>query len=303
MSYEGTWAASTNTPTLADGVGNAGEVYIASDAGTVNFGAGNITFAIGDWVIYNGAEWEKSVNSNAVVSVNGYTGVVSLDSDDISEGATNLYFLDSRAEDAAGNLVSNSSTIDGTYVANTSISFDIAGSSITNSHISNSAAIAYSKLNLASSIVNADVSNSAAIALSKLATVTASRVLVSDGSGLVSASSITSTTLGFLDVTSSVQTQLNTKVGYDLVAISTNTNAVAGKTYIVDTSGGAVSVTLPVPVLNAFVTVKDDGDAETFNVTVLPNAGETIDGAASDVIDSDFGSGTYVCDGNDWFKV
>lgn len=40
---------------------------------------------------------------------------------------------------------------------------------ITNTEISNSAAIAYSKLNLASSILNADVSNSAAIAYSKLA--------------------------------------------------------------------------------------------------------------------------------------
>lgn len=39
---------------------------------------------------------------------------------------------------------------------------------IVNNDVSNSAAIAYSKLNLASSIVNADVSNSAAIAYSKL---------------------------------------------------------------------------------------------------------------------------------------
>lgn len=39
---------------------------------------------------------------------------------------------------------------------------------------------------------------------------TASRVLVSDGSGKVAASSVTSTTLGYLDATSSVQTQLNT---------------------------------------------------------------------------------------------
>lgn len=76
MDYKGTWAASTNTPTLADGVGNAGDVYIASDAGTVNFGAGPITFAAGDWVIYDGAVWQKSVNSNAVASVNGMTGAV-----------------------------------------------------------------------------------------------------------------------------------------------------------------------------------------------------------------------------------
>lgn len=84
--------------------------------------------------------------------------------------------------------------------------------SIVNADISASAAIAYSKLNLSGSIVNADVSASAAIDYSKLAALTASRVLVSDGSGFVSASSVTSTTLGYFDATSSVQTQLDAKV-------------------------------------------------------------------------------------------
>ena len=41
MDYRGTWAASTNTPTLADGIGDPGDVYIASDSGTVDFGSGN----------------------------------------------------------------------------------------------------------------------------------------------------------------------------------------------------------------------------------------------------------------------
>ena len=91
MSYEGTWNANTNSPTLADGTGNAGDVYIVSVAGTQDLGSGNITFAVGDWVIYNGATWEKSVNSNAVVSVNGFTGVVVLDTDDVAEGSTNKY--------------------------------------------------------------------------------------------------------------------------------------------------------------------------------------------------------------------
>lgn len=93
MEYLGTWAASTNTPTLSDGVGNAGDVYIASDAGTVDFGSGGITFATGDWVIYNGATWEKSVNSNAVASVNGQTGAVVLDADDIDDAATTNKFV------------------------------------------------------------------------------------------------------------------------------------------------------------------------------------------------------------------
>lgn len=101
MTYEGVWNASTNSPTLADGVGDAGQVYRVSVAGTQDLGSGNISFDVGDYVIYNGSVWEKSDTTDAVASVNGQTGIVSLDSDDISEGSTNLYFTDARAKAAA----------------------------------------------------------------------------------------------------------------------------------------------------------------------------------------------------------
>lgn len=62
-------------------------------------------------------------------------------------------------------------------------------------------------------ITNAEISASAAIAFSKMAALTASRALTSDGSGVVSASSTTSTELGYVSgVTSSIQTQLNGKM-------------------------------------------------------------------------------------------
>ena len=61
-------------------------------------------------------------------------------------------------------------------------------------------------------VVNADISGSAAIAFSKMADLTASRALVSDGSGDVSVSAVTSTEVGYLDgVTSAIQTQLDAK--------------------------------------------------------------------------------------------
>ena len=66
--------------------------------------------------------------------------------------------------------------------------------------------------NTITNIENADIKASAAIALSKLAATTASRALVSDASGFVSASSVTSTELGYVSgVTSAIQTQLNAK--------------------------------------------------------------------------------------------
>jgi hypothetical protein len=53
--------------------------------------------------------------TDAVTSVNGQNGVVSLDSDDIAEGSTNLYFSDERAQDAVGTILTDSSSIDFTY--------------------------------------------------------------------------------------------------------------------------------------------------------------------------------------------
>jgi hypothetical protein len=63
----------------------------------------------------------------------------------------------------------------------------------------------------ASAVTNAKVSATAAIALSKLAALTASRATETDASGVVTASAITSTELGYLSgVTSAIQTQINT---------------------------------------------------------------------------------------------
>ena len=61
-SYLGSWDATTNTPTLANGTGSDRQYYYVIAAGTVDFGAGNIVFVVGDWVIYDGAagEWIKA---------------------------------------------------------------------------------------------------------------------------------------------------------------------------------------------------------------------------------------------------
>jgi hypothetical protein len=88
-------------------------------------------------------------------------------------------------------------------------------------------------LNTISNIDNNDIKAAAAIALNKLAATTASRVLVSDGSGFVSPSSVTTTTLGYLDATSSIQTQLNNKQPLDstLTALAAyNTNGILTQT-------------------------------------------------------------------------
>ena len=66
--------------------------------------------------------------------------------------------------------------------------------------------------NTITNIVNADIKSSAAIAFSKMADLTVSRALVSDGSGDVSVSAVTSTEVGYLDgVSSAIQTQIDSK--------------------------------------------------------------------------------------------
>jgi hypothetical protein len=74
------------TATFTDASGNAGDVYLASAAGSYNAGSGSITYAIGDWAVHNGSIFQKSLNSNAVVSVNGQTGVVTLTKSDVGLG-------------------------------------------------------------------------------------------------------------------------------------------------------------------------------------------------------------------------
>lgn len=94
-------------------------------------------------------------------------------------------------------------------ITNTGV-VSITGLAIVNADINAAANIAYSKLNLTGSILDADLAGS--IAHNKMAALTASRVMETDGSGYASASSVTSTELGYVSgVTSSIQTQLNTK--------------------------------------------------------------------------------------------
>ena len=50
--------------------------------------------------IYSGTAWVQFSTGGAVLSVNGQTGTVSLDTDDVTEGATNKYFSDTLARGA-----------------------------------------------------------------------------------------------------------------------------------------------------------------------------------------------------------
>jgi hypothetical protein len=87
LSYQGTWNASTNTPTLASGVGTKGYYYVVSVAGSTNLD-GITDWKVGDWAVYNGTAWQKVDNTDSVTSVNGYTGAVVLSYTDVGAPST-----------------------------------------------------------------------------------------------------------------------------------------------------------------------------------------------------------------------
>ena len=69
MEYQGTWNAATNTPTLTNGGAfNQGDVYLCNVAGTTNFGAGPISFIVGDSAIYSGSIWQRSGGATGSVT-------------------------------------------------------------------------------------------------------------------------------------------------------------------------------------------------------------------------------------------
>ena len=63
-SYQGTWNASTNTPTLTSSVGTQGYYYIVSVAGTTNLD-GNALWSVGDWAIFGNGKWERIAGSTS----------------------------------------------------------------------------------------------------------------------------------------------------------------------------------------------------------------------------------------------
>ena len=126
LSYQGTWDASTNNPTLTSSVGTKGYYYVVSVAGNTNLN-GITDWLVGDWAVYNGSIWQKVDNTETVTSVNGQTGAVVLTTTNVAEG-TNLYYTDTRAR------ASNS--------AGTGISYDSGTGVITNSAPDQTVAIA-----------------------------------------------------------------------------------------------------------------------------------------------------------------
>ena len=139
--YQGTWNASTNTPTLSSGVGTKGYYYKVSVAGTAAID-GNSQWNVGDTIIFDGSTWDKIDGiSNEVVSVAGLYGVIS------ASGLKSALAISSGDVSGLGALATQSSVnlasqaLSGAYTValnattNTSLSLPASGTLATTSQL------------------------------------------------------------------------------------------------------------------------------------------------------------------------
>jgi hypothetical protein len=165
LSYQGTWNASTNTPTLTSSTGTKGYYYVVSVAGSTNLD-GITDWLIGDWAVYNGTVWQKVDNTETVTSVNGQTGAVTLTTTNIAEG-TNEYFTTARARasvsagtgisyDSGTGVITNSSPSLGGTVTSVGLTSSAASLALTNTPITSSGNIGVNFAGLSSQYVRGD---------------------------------------------------------------------------------------------------------------------------------------------------
>lgn len=168
---------------------NAGAT--ANEFATLSGGTGlSVTFGVGTIALANTGV--TSIVAGTGISISGATGAVTVNS-------TITQYTDENAQDAVGAMVANSTKVSLTYVdATPSLTADI----------------------IAGSLVNADISNSAAIAFSKLATLTSGNVIY----GVANVA--TSTALNTIAVTALTGTsnQVNVSASVGSVTLSTPQN-------------------------------------------------------------------------------
>lgn len=104
LNYQTAWNAATNTPPLSTPEVN-GNWYFVSVSGTTNL-SGITSWEVGDKVVSNGLVWEKIITYEAVQSVAGKIGLVSLDKTDVglSLVSNNLQLNADGTNNMTGNL-------------------------------------------------------------------------------------------------------------------------------------------------------------------------------------------------------
>lgn len=182
LSYQGTWNANTNSPTLTSSVGTNGHYYVVSTAGSTNLD-GITDWQIGDWAIFNGTVWQKIDNSDAVVSVNGQTGVVVLNAANVGAAANTVNIIAGTGLAGGGNLTANV-TLD---LSNTAVAPGTYGSA---SEVSQVTIDAQGRVTSAANVSIA-IANSAVSGLGTMSTQDANNVNITGGSATLANVTVT----------------------------------------------------------------------------------------------------------------
>lgn len=189
------------------------------------------------------------------------------------------------------NTINNAKILDATLTdAKVSATAAIAYSklnlanSIVNADINTSAAIAYSKLNLTGNITNADIAPTANIAYSKLANLTGSTgaVLIQDGSAKVTASGIASSNL-FLADGSVLATGTFNLNSHSIINLATpvGPNDAASKSYVDNVAQGLSTKAACDAATTANLVTTAAGSGVGKTLTATGNGVLTVDGVSS----------------------
>jgi hypothetical protein len=266
--YSGTWDASTNTPTLTSGSGNQGDYYVVSVDGTTNLD-GITDWKIGDWVVFNGTAWEKIDNTDSVTSVNTKTGAVVLTTTDIGEGS-NLYHTTERVEDVVGGQF----VTVGTHTGLTA-SYDDAGDGAID------LALTYAGSGSATTVSRSDHNHTGTYEP-------------------VDATILRQSDVDDVAVNGQTVAPISSNWAYDHAndptahgtqpwsIKTTNYTAVDGDRLVVDTAGGAITITLPLnPAQNETIRIKTT-TSYTNNVTISRNGSNILSTADDYILDGDY---------------
>lgn len=170
--YKGTWNAFANIPALASGVGNKGDYYVVSVAGTTNLD-GITDWQVNDIALFNGSVWQKIDNTDAVLSVNGKTGVVVLGPTDVGATPNTAFVVAGTGLTGGGQLTGNVTVA----LANTAVSAGTYGSA---TQVVQVTIDAQGRVTSAANVAIA-ISNSAVSGLGTMSTQNANNVAITGG--------------------------------------------------------------------------------------------------------------------------
>ena len=178
-SYQGTWNASTNTPTLTSSVGTQGYYYVVSVAGTTSLN-GVADWSVGDWAIFSGGVWEKIPGSNS----ESFTSLTTVNL--AVTGLTGYMYANGSGNVTASTTIPTSS-LSGTINLTTQVSNTLpvanGGTGVTVSTGANSVVLRDSNVNTSINILYSGFTNVAAAGTTTTLTASSAPNWVVTGSG------------------------------------------------------------------------------------------------------------------------